>query len=152
MGFWGFGGRDDEEHDDRHFQGHHERVGTRRLAHSYVTHAAQYRDDQRRRQVEDRASHDHVIVRIRSQGCVGQQRREMDVGTLEKIDGVGGPAHGHRRRRHPVLEEQIPANEPGHRLSQSGVGVAIGTAGHRQERRQLRVAQRRKAASEGGYQ
>ncbi len=140
--------RDDEDHDDRDLQGHHERIDSRRLTHAHVADGTHRSNDQRGRQVENRAGRDDVIV-DRRQRRVGQHLRQEDVSALEQVDRVRRPAHGHCGRRHAVFEQQIPADEPGHRLAERGICIAVGAARHRKKRRKLRVAQRRKAASEG---
>ena len=64
--------------------------------------------------------------------------------------GVPAPADGHGHRAHGVIEDEVPANHPGHHLTQRGVGVGVRAAGDGNHRGELRVAQRRKAARQAG--
>ncbi len=59
---------------------------------------------------------------------------------------VVAPRDRHGDVAHRVLEDQVPADDPGHRLAQRRVGVGVGRPGLRDHRRQLRVAQRRQRA------
>ncbi len=59
------------------------------------------------------------------------------------------PAHRHRDVAHGVLEDEVPADDPGHELAERDVGVGVGAAGHRHHRGHLGVAERREAAGDG---
>ena len=64
-----------------------------------------------------------------------QQRREV----VAPRDRDGDVADG-------VLEDQVPADDPGDELAERRVGVGVGAAGLRNHRRQLGVAERRQRA------
>ena len=54
---------------------------------------------------------------------------------------VARPGDRDRHVADRVLEDQVPADDPGHELAERRVGVGVGAAGDRDERGQLRVAQ-----------
>ena len=55
---------------------------------------------------------------------------------------VPAPADGDRRDRDAVLEDQVPADDPGDELAERRVAVGVGRAGDRDRRGQLGVGQR----------
>jgi hypothetical protein len=54
--------------------------------------------------------------------------------------------------REQVLEQQVPADEPGEERAEGRVGVGVGRAGGRDHRRHLGVAERRDGGREAGEQ
>ncbi len=54
---------------------------------------------------------------------------------------VTAPCHGDSDVPHGVLEDQIPANDPGNQFAQGGVGIGVGAAGLRNHSGQFRVAE-----------
>ena len=91
-----------------------------------------------------------MIVGIQAERGIDQCGRQVDVRIGQQTHDVRRPAHRHGGGRNRVLEQQVPADEPGERLAERGVGIAVRAARHRQEGCELRIAQRRKASAEGG--
>ena len=63
---------------------------------------------------------------------------------------VAAPADGDRGDRDPVLEDEVPADDPGHELAQRRVAVRVRAAGDRDRRGQLAVRERREQAGDAG--
>ena len=61
--------------------------------------------------------------------------------SCSEADEVAGPAHRDRRGAERVLEDQVPADDPGEELAERGVGVGVCAAGDRDHRRELGVAE-----------
>src|SRR3979409_704303 len=74
------------------------------------------------------------------------------VSARKEVPKIGGPVPRAGESRDRVFEQQVPADEPGERLAEGCIGVAVGAARHRQEGRELGVTQRRESAAEGGDQ
>ena len=69
----------------------------------------------------------------------------MKAEPVEQIDNMGGKTHADRHVRAGVLQDQVPADDPGDELAQSGVGVSVGRAGDGNHRGQLGIAEARQA-------
>ena len=69
---------------------------------------------------------------------------------VQQLLQVAAPAHGDRRDRHAVLEDQVPADDPRDELAERRVGVGVGRARDRDRRGQLGVAQRAEDAGDAG--
>ena len=83
-----------------------------------------------RRRVNDRA------------GRRRERRREVDADeVVQETREVAAPADRDRRRAERVLEDQVPADDPGEELAERRVAVGVGRAGNRHGRRELRVAE-----------
>ena len=78
--------------------------------------------------------------------------RQGDAGALEQLLHVAAPADGHGHRADRVLEDEVPADDPGEQLAHRRVGVGVGAAGDRNHRGELGVAQRREPAGQAGEQ
>ena len=63
---------------------------------------------------------------------------------------VLAPADRDRRDGDAVLEDQVPADDPGDEVAHSRVGVGVGAAGDRDARRQLGVTERGERARHAG--
>ena len=61
---------------------------------------------------------------------------------------VAAPADGHRRHRHAVLEDQVPADDPRDELAERRVAVGVGAARDRDRRGQLGVGEGREQAGD----
>ena len=70
-------------------------------------------------------------------------------GVEERVE-VAAPADRDRGDRDAVLQDQVPADDPGDDLAERGVGVGVRAAGHRDRRRQLGVRQRGEHAGDRG--
>ena len=73
----------------------------------------------------------------------------MDAEGLKQPVNVSGETNGDRHVRDGVLEDQIPADDPGDELAQGCVRVGVGAAGDGNNRGQLGVTQASKAADDG---
>ena len=67
-------------------------------------------------------------------------------------DEVPRPAHRHRRGGKEVLEDQVPADDPGDELAHGGVAVGVRRPGDRDHRRELGVAEAGKRAGGPGQE
>ena len=67
-----------------------------------------------------------------------------------KLVEVARPADGDGRGGEQVLEQQVPADEPGQEGPEGRVGVGVGRAGGRDHRGQLRVAERGQPGGDPG--
>ena len=65
----------------------------------------------------------------------------MNAELVHERGEVAGPADRDRRRAEQVLENQVPADDPGDELAQRRVAVRVRAAGDRNHRRELRVAE-----------
>ena len=54
---------------------------------------------------------------------------EVDAEPVKEVYDVGGEADGDAHVGEGVLEDEVPADDPGDELAESGVGVGIGGAG-----------------------
>ncbi len=72
---------------------------------------------------------------------IGEDVGQMEMEEREEILKVVGPAVGHGGRGHRILENQVPADDPGKELAQRGVGVGVGRAGHRHHGGELGITQ-----------
>ena len=73
----------------------------------------------------------------------------MDAEPVHQIDDMRGEAHAHAHIAEGVLEDQIPADDPGHQLAQRGVGVGVGRAGNGNHGGQFGVAEAGEGADDG---
>ena len=76
--------------------------------------------------------------------------RHYNAKVAQERDDVARPAHRDCNRADGVFENQVPANDPGKEFAQRGVAVSVGAAGHRHQRGELAVAQRRKDRCNAG--
>ena len=85
----------------------------------------------------------HLRVRAEQRRAIagGQPHRQVDPDAAHERVEVVAPRDRDRDVAHRVLEDQVPADDPGHQLAQRRVGVGVGGAGLRDHRRQLGVAQ-----------
>ena len=107
---------------DRHLQRDHRVVGPRRLAHPDGEQRRRRGDDDDRRQVDDPASS------LRRNGGLARSCGTWMPTLSSMLDRVARPADGDRRRREQVLEQQVPADEPGEEHAEGRVGVGVGAS------------------------
>ena len=79
-------------------------------------------------------------------GVVGERRARQRIGNddaevAQEAHDVARPADRNGGRAERILENQIPADDPGNELAERGVGVGVGAAGDRHGGRHLGVAQ-----------
>ena len=89
---------------------------------------------------------------VRGRGMV--VRREVKAGgitiprSLQEGDDVARPADGDGGGGKQILENQVPADDPGDEFAQRGVAVSVGRPGDGDHGRELGVAQAGKGASQ----
>ena len=90
----------------------------------------------------------HVRVGTEQRRAIagGQPCRQVDAHAAEERAEVVAPRDGDGHVADRVLEDQVPADDPGDHFAQRGVGIGVRAAGLRNHRRQLGVAQRRQRA------
>ena len=82
----------------------------------------------------------------------GQFDRQMQAEAFQQLVEIARPAGGHGRRLQRVFQNQIPTDHEGDQLAERQIRVRIGGAGNRCHRGELRIAQARKTAADGGEQ
>ncbi len=135
------GAEADEGQHDRELDRDHDVVQPRRFPGAADQQRRDQHHDGRRRQVDDggggrAVGQGHHLPRRRR-----EPRRQAEPHRLQQTHEVARPADGDRRAADGIFQDQIPADDPGRELAQRGIGVGIGAAGNRQERRQLGVAE-----------
>ncbi len=113
-------------------------------------------DDEDGQGVEHHRHAEHVRSAVEQPGDLaggavvgGEPPRELHAEAVEQGDHVPRPGDGHRGVADGVLEEQVPADDPGDQLAQRGVGVRVGAARHRDHGGELGVAERGEGADDG---
>ncbi len=81
-------------------------------------------------------------------GSVGEAWWKVETEVLEEAHHVRAPSGGDGRRAEGVLQDQIPADDPGEDLAERRVAVGIGGARDGDEGRELGVAQPGESTSE----
>ena len=76
--------------------------------------------------------------------------REMQAEAAQQLLEVARPGDRDGDVADRVLDDQVPADDPGDQLAERRVGVGVGRAGDRHHRRELGVAERREAAGDRG--
>jgi len=154
----------DEGHHEDHLEQHHRGVQRGALAHAAHEHDGERRHDHHGRQVE---AHDERAERRVQRGRDGAQGRivrdglevrrhprgEVDAeGAAQERAEIVGPALRDVDVADGVLDDEVPADDPGEDLAERDVGVGVGAARDRHEGRDLRVAERAQAARDGREQ
>ena len=84
------------------------------------------------------------LSRTCSHGPLVKRSTVSETGMPERLvhqaQEVAGPRGADRHRAERVLEDQVPADDPGDELAHRRVAVGVGRAGDRDHRRHLRVA------------
>src|SRR6202034_2568770 len=84
----------------------------------------------------------------RSAGGGGDLRRKINVKLLQEAIKVTGPSGGNGGSAKGIFQAEVPADDPGHKLSQRGIAVGVCGYGDGDDVGKLRVAQSRKGARE----
>ena len=119
---------DDDEQADRDLDDTSVLVSQRRLLDAGDGHDGEHRDDGDRAEVDRR-------------GLAEDRGRQVRTGS------AGSPTSPARPPTAPEdeLQQQVPADDPGHHLTDGGVGVAVGAARGRHGRRPARRSRGRRA-------
>ncbi len=83
-------------------------------------------------------------------GSGGELWRNVNAEILKQADDIAAPTRCDGGRAEGVLENEVPANDPGEELAESGVAVGIGRAGNGNQRGKLGVAEPREDAADAG--
>ncbi len=142
------GGEADEHQDRADFQQHHDVVGARRLANAAHQHERQQHHHYEGRDIEAEMPA-RVVQRIALQ--VGEPARQIsrrdpaqvrqNAEPVQQTYKMGGKPHADRHIADRVLQDQVPADDPGHQFTHGGVGIGIGAPGDGDHRGQLGVTQ-----------
>ena len=73
---------------------------------------------------------------------------DRDAKVVEEADNIARPADGDRGGAKCIFEDQVPADDPGDELAHGRIGIGVGTAGDRDGRGHLRVAETGKGAGD----
>ena len=139
----------DHEEDDHELEAHHRGVEARALADADDQHDGDEEHDEGGWQVADRAGvHPGVGAGVEVDRCPRPASGQGHAEEPEERDEVVRPAVRHGARGDRVLEDQVPADDPGEELAERGVGVGVGAARHRHHRRKLAVAERGERTAE----
>ncbi len=76
--------------------------------------------------------------------------RNVQAELVQERSEVSAPADRHRRGAEQILEDQIPADDPGDELAERRVAVGVRAAGDRDHRRELGVAESGEQTAETG--
>ena len=124
----------DEEHDDGHLEHDEGRVDLGRGFDADDEQGGDDRDDEHRRQVDHGAGADEVVdvgdlVRDPVERSGRISLGDPDAEAFKEALEVAGPADRDGHGADAVLEDEIPADDPGHQFAERGVGVGVGAAG-----------------------
>src|ERR1019366_5807978 len=121
----GAGGADHENQDGRNLNQHHHVVGGGTLANALHQNPGEDHQDQQGGDVEpapaELAADDWRTSKL------GRNMPAEDA--VQHVVQVGGEAHGHRHVADGVLQDEIPADDPGHQFAEGGIGVSVRAAG-----------------------
>ncbi len=129
---------DAEEHkgkDGGNFDQHHEVVGARGLADTDDEHDRDEEDDEEGRDIEAGMPADgkdvlagEILQALRQKGGGEPFGVEPDVEPVEQIDDVRGEPDRDAHVGKGVLEDKVPADDPGDELAERGIGIGVGGA------------------------
>ena len=130
---------------------HHERDDHQLGDHSDPQNAERHAgaEDDHEHQEHDDPGRDEVAARVEA-GVVLPAGWQDDAEVVEGRDGVLGPDPGHHRNGQQQFEQQGPADQPTPDLTEYDIGEGVGTARHRQDGSEFRVAQPSHQARERG--
>ena len=147
---------EDEDEDGGDLDEDEDVVGAGRLANAAHEDDGENHHDQKRGDVEAEVPAGGVEVFageiLQAGGQVGGRDpldRQVEAEPVEQIDDVGGEADADAHVGEGVLEDQVPADDPGDEFAEGGVGVGVGRAGNRNHRREFGVAEAGKDADDG---
>ena len=132
---------DQEREDGTNFNRHHYIVSFRRFAHA---------SDQQQRQHEDNQETWHIeIGPSPATACPNRARPfvgQMDAESGELRFGITAESNGNRDVADHVLQNQVPADNPGKNFAQRRVRVCVRATRNRDHRSQFGIAEPGKAA------
>jgi len=130
----------DEEEDDRHLHDDDNEIEPGRFPDADVDHPRREGRDEHRREVEEGAAVNPCLVLVDPRGR-DKAGRQVDPEVVEEPDCIARPPDRHRRRAEEILQDQVPADDPGQELPACRVGVGVGTPGDRDHRGVFGIAE-----------
>ena len=139
---------EDKDQDGGDLEQHHDVVGPGGFADAAHQHDGQDQHDEKGGNIEAQVPArlvDRVALQVGEAG--GQKggrnptRAGMQAKPIHEIDDVGRKADAHGHVADGVLQDEIPADDPGDQFAHGGVGVGVGAAGNGNHRRQFGIAE-----------
>ena len=150
------GGGEDEDQDGGHLDQHQDVVGAGRLANTANQDDREDHHDEERGNIEAEVPAGIVEVVagqiLKAGGQIGGRdphERRMDAEPVHQIDDVCGEADADAHVAEGVFEDQVPADDPGHELAESGVGIGVRRAGDGDHGGDFGVAEAGEGANDG---
>jgi hypothetical protein len=146
----------DEEQDRGDFYEHHDVVGAGGFADASNKDDGEEENDGEGGEVEAGvpAGSEDVFAGevLEAEGEIGGGEPagiEVDAEPVEQVDDMRGEANGDAHVGEGVLEDEVPADDPGDELAEGGVGVGVGRAGDGDHAGELGITQASEAADDG---
>ncbi len=139
---------DDEYQDRGDLEQNHDVVGPGGFADTPDQHDGQNQHDKKGGKIEAQMPAwlvDRVALQVGEAGGQEGGRDPTRAGAhaepIHEVDNVGGEANAHRHVADGVLQDEIPAYDPGDQFAHGGVGVGVGAAGDGNHRGELGIAE-----------
>src|SRR5258708_40088857 len=111
----------------------------RRYIELLVVHdSGEHDGDQHVKNRADQKRAEMILDEIR--GRLRKDGGDVNSQITEQLREISGPSDGYRGTANDILQEQIPADDPGDEFSQGGIGVGISAPGHWKQRCKFGVA------------
>ncbi len=147
---------EDEDEDRSQLESHHYIVGRGRLANAAHQNDREDEHDEERGNVEPEVPAGmiepvagQVLEAVGKIGGRDPLRGGVQAEPVEQVDDMRGKSDAHAHIRAGILQDQIPADDPGDELTHRSVGVGVSRAGNGNHRRQFRVAEPGERANRG---
>ena len=148
--------RDDKYQDGGDLKQDHDVVGARRFADPPDQDDGQNQHDKKGGKIEAQMPArlvDSIALKVGEAG--GQEgggdptRAGAQAEPIHEIDNVGREANAHCHVAYGVLEDQIPADDPGDQFPHRGIGVCVRAAGDGNHRRELGITEAGEGTDDG---
>ena len=147
---------EDEDQNRNQLESHHHIVGRGRLADAAHQDHRKEHDDEKGGNIEAEVPAGIVETVagqiLQAAGKISGRdpsRAGVQAEPVQQVDDVRGKTHADTHVGAGVLQNQIPADDPGDELAESGVGVGVSRAGNRNHRRELGITKAGERADEG---
>ena len=148
--------REDEDQNGDQLEAHHHVVGAGRLADAAHQNHGEHEHDEKGGNVEAEVPAGmvepvagQILQALGQVGGRDPERRRVQAEPVQQVHHVGGKAHADGHVRAGVLQNQIPADDPGDQFAQGGVGVGVSRAGDGNHRGQFGVTEAGEGADDG---
>ena len=142
---------EDEEHDHRDLEGDDDGVRPRGLADTDIAQDGDRGDDEHRGNVQPGArGYDGIGAGAAIERGLRQRGRQMQAELRQQTRHVARPPDRDGSDRKGVLQNQVPADEPGKDLAERGMCVGVRAPRHRNHRGELRVTECHERAAAAG--